>query len=71
MILWFFLIVTWNGTVEVHHGFKDFETCATKQAQTAEQFRGLVRHVSLCIGLPLVDADAPRKPDRPYSGQTG
>jgi len=53
MILWFYLVVTWNGDVLPRHGFKDMEACDRHRSATARQFSGTVRDITDCIGVPI------------------
>lgn len=53
MILWFFLIISWNGDVLVKHGFSSLESCANSQAQLARLLKPTVREVTDCIGVPI------------------
>lgn len=52
-ILWFFLVISWNGTVEARHGFPNERACYEKQQEVAQLYRGIMREVTVCIGLPL------------------
>ncbi len=58
-ILWFFLVVSWNGEVTAFHGFKDDADCSTKRAQYAKDMARLVRDVTDCIGVPIREGRRP------------
>ncbi len=52
-MLWFFLVITWNGTVEVKHGYATEAACAVKREDAVRQYGERVREVTECIGYPL------------------
>lgn len=53
MILWFFLIVSWNGDVLVKHGFPSLEACVKKQAHMSQLLKPTMREVTDCTGIPI------------------
>lgn len=58
-ILWFFLVVSWNGDVTAYHGFKDDADCATQRARYAKRMVSIVRDVTDCIGVPIREGRRP------------
>ena len=52
-ILWFFLVVSWNGELTAYHGFPDEADCHEKQLFMKKQLDKVVRDVTDCIGIPI------------------
>lgn len=51
MTLWFFLVVSWSGAVDVRHGFPSLEACQNQRAAVVQQMSHTVRTVTECVGL--------------------
>lgn len=51
--MWFFLIVSWNGSVDVRHSFVNFEGCEDRRQAIVQQMGKTVRTVTPCIAVSL------------------
>ena len=52
-ILWFFLVISWNGEVTAFHGFIGEEDCTHKRNHYAKNMAKVTRDITECIGVPI------------------
>jgi len=52
-VVWFFMILTWNGQVVVPKIYSSLEACRPQQEIAIQQYGKHVRSISVCIGLPI------------------
>jgi hypothetical protein len=46
-------VVSLNGEVIAYHGFTDEKDCFEKQGFMVQRMKGVVRDITICIGVPI------------------
>lgn len=64
MVLWFFLIVSWGGSIDIQHGFASFESCEDKRVNVLRHMKQTIRGVTECIAVPIGERYEPPQEDR-------